>query len=437
MNTRQCTKFAHRLTQVLGAGTITRLGRTTGFTHRLREVTPHRMAIALLTSLSCHSTQTLADILRVFNALTDRSVRYKPFHNQLAKHAFPTFTWHLFDLLLDHLVLRVLAPLPGHALRRFDDILLQDGSSFAVVDALQDTFPGRFTTVSPAAVELHATMSLFHDQAIHVHLAPDADGERQCLPAPGDLHRTLILADRGYMDIDYCRHVHHAGGSFIVRFKTGVNPVVVRARVGGRERVSWRGKTLAAIRDRLRGTSADLLVRWTHDDPPLRLLLIWNRSMRAHMALVTNLPSEDFDLASVRELYRLRWQIELLFKEWKSYANLHAFRTANPCIAEGLIWASLAAALLKRFVAHVTELVVRGVEISTRNAAMAFRYKAPELFRAILHAHRIEHRFRDLVRYLAGNAQRAHPHRDRSKGRLATGLRPIGLSASGACLLKN
>ena len=234
MNTRQCTKFAHRLTQVLGAGTITRLGRTTGFTHRLREVTPHRMAIALLTSLSCHSTQTLADILRVFNALTDRSVRYKPCHNQLAKHAFPTFTWHLFDLLLDHLVLRVLAPLPGHALRRFDDILLQDGSSFAVVDALQDTFPGRFTTVSPAAVELYATMSLFHDQAIRVHLAPDADGERQFLPAPGDLRRTLILADRGYMDIDYCRHVHHAGGSFIVRFKTGVNPVVIRARVGGR-----------------------------------------------------------------------------------------------------------------------------------------------------------------------------------------------------------
>ena len=174
---------------------MTRLGRTTGFAHRLREVTPHRMAIALLTSLSCYSTQTLADIL------------------------------------------------------------LQDGSSFAVVDALKHTSPGRFTTVSPAAVELHATMSRFHDQASRVHLAPDADGERQFLPAPGDLRRTLILADRGYMDIAYCRHVHHAGGSFIVRFKTGVNPVVVRARVGGRERVSWRGKHLAAergLRSRLR-----------------------------------------------------------------------------------------------------------------------------------------------------------------------------------------
>jgi hypothetical protein len=437
MNRRQFTKFSRRLTLVLGEDGITRLGRTTGFTHRLREVTPHRMAIALLTSLSCYSTKTLADILRVFNALADRSVRYKPFHNQLAKPAFPTFTWQLFEHLLQHLVLRVLAPVPGHVLRGFDDILLQDGTSFAVVDALRDTFPGRFTKISPAAVELHATMSLFHDQAIRVHLTPDAAGERQFLPAPGDLRRKLLLADRGYMDVNYCRRVHHAGGAFIVRFQTKINPVVVRALVGGRERPSWGGRTLDTLRARLRARSADLQVRWRQDDPPFRLLLLWNRRRKEHLALVTNLPSEAFTCASVRDLYRLRWQIELLFKEWKSYANLHAFRTANPSIAEGLIWASLAAALLKRFVAHVTELVVRDVDISTRTAAMAFRYKATDLFKAVLQAHRVAHHFRDLVRYLAGNAQRAHPNRDRTTGRLATGLRPIGLSISGACLLKN
>ena len=437
MNRRQFTKFSRRLTRVLGEGGITRLGRTTGFTHRLRAVTPHRMAIALLTSLSCYSTKTLADILRVFNALADRSVQYKPFHTQLAKPAFPTFTWQLFEHLLQHLVVRVLAPVPGHARRGFDAILLQDGTSFAVVDALRDTFPGRFTKISPAAVELHATMSLFHDQAIRVHLTPDAAGERQFLPAPGDLRRKLLLADRGYMDVAYCRRVHHAGGSFIVRFQTKINPVVVRALVGGRERPSWGGRTLDTLRARLRGRSGDLLVRWKKTDPPFRLLLLWNRRRKEHLAFVTNLPSEAFTCASVRDLYRLRWQIELLFKEWKSYANLHAFRTANPSIAEGLIWASLAAALLKRFVAHVTELVVRDVDISTRNAAMAFRYKATDLFKAVLQAHRVTHRFRDLVRYLADNAQRAHPNRDRTKGRLATGLRPIRLSVSGAYLLKN
>ena len=30
-----------------------------------------------------------------------------------------------------------------------------------------------------------------------------------------------------------------------------------------------------------------------------------------------------FSLDLVGRLYRFRWQIELCFKEWKSYANLH------------------------------------------------------------------------------------------------------------------
>jgi hypothetical protein len=47
--------------------------------------------------------------------------------------------------------------------------------------------------------------------------------------------------------------------------------------------------------------------------------------------------------------YYLRWQVELLLKEWKSYANLRAFDTANPDIVEGLIWASIIAAALKGF----------------------------------------------------------------------------------------
>lgn len=49
----------------------------------------------------------------------------------------------------------------------------------------------------------------------------------------------------------------------------------------------------------------------------------------------------------VARLYRFRWQIELCIKEWKSYANLHQFDTANAHIAAGLIWTSLCAAALK------------------------------------------------------------------------------------------
>ena len=67
--------------------------------------------------------------------------------------------------------------------------------------------------------------------------------------------------------------------------------------------------------------------------------------------------------------YKWRWQVELLFKEWKSYANLHAFDTENPAIVEGLIWTAIAAAALKRFLAHMTQLLTE-VPMSTRKVAM-------------------------------------------------------------------
>ena len=85
--------------------------------------------------------------------------------------------------------------------------------------------------------------------------------------------------------------------------------------------------------------------------------------------LCTNLPRTPFSLDLVARLYRFRWQIELVFKDWKSYANLHKFDTANEHVAAGLIWASLCAAVLKRFLAHAAQLV-GGKPISTRRVAM-------------------------------------------------------------------
>jgi hypothetical protein len=113
-------------------------------------------------------------------------------------------------------------------------------------------------------------------------------------------------------------------------------------------------------------------------------------------------------------------------EEWKSYSNLHAFDTQNSAIVEGLIWAAIGAAALKRFLAHTTQ-VVAGVETSTRKVAMCALHFLPDLLRALISG--IENRFLDTfaraIDYLAGNARRAHPKRDRQRGRLPFALEPI------------
>ncbi|MEQ1899040.1 MAG: transposase [Vicinamibacterales bacterium] len=138
--------------------------------------------------------------------------------------------------------------------------------------------------------------------------------------------------------------------------------------------------------------------------------------------LCTNLPRTPFAVDVVARLYRFRWQIELCFKEWKSYANLHEFNTANPHIAEGLIWASLCAAVLKRFLALAAQRVGAGTPMSTRRVAMC----AHHILHALVTALRLGVGLRGALRrglaYLLANAQRAHPDRDRRTGRLRAGL---------------
>jgi hypothetical protein len=118
--------------------------------------------------------------------------------------------------------------------------------------------------------------------------------------------------------------------------------------------------------------------------------------------------------------------VELLFKEWKSYANLHAFNTKNPEIAEGLIWAAIIAAALKRFLAHVTQLAC-GVATSTRKVAMCAVHPLKLIVNALKTGCQAEilASLRKGVSYLAANALRAHPKRDRRSGRSQLGLDPI------------
>jgi IS4 transposase len=89
--------------------------------------------------------------------------------------------------------------------------------------------------------------------------------------------------------------------------------------------------------------------------PARRLYKKDKRNRDMFIDLHNNLGRDVFSADSVGQLYRLRWQVELFFKECKSPANLHAFDTEKDEIVEGLIWASLLCAVLKRGLTHAAE----------------------------------------------------------------------------------
>jgi len=411
------------LARALSDEEVNQLGRDTGQAIRLRTVTPHRLFLAVVSALASAHVESLADLLRAFNYQNGVQVAYKAFYNRLARIGFTTFMRGMFERLVERLSLQILTPEDRVAAARFKDIVIQDGSSFALKPQLGGAFPGRFTAFEPAAVEVHATYSGFGDEVRAVQVAPDAEAERQFLPDPATLTDRLLLADRGYPSVSYFEAVSAHGGAFIVRLSRSHDPWVRRAWVDGRRAPGASGKRLSRVIAEHPGSRMDLDIEYVRRSrvAGFRVGVRPGRD-QAMVRLCTNLPRTPFSGDLIARLYRFRWQIERCFKEWKSYANLHKFDTANAHIAEGLIWASLCAAVLKRFLAHAAQRVGGGTAMSTRRVAMCAYHILNELVTALLVGSGLLGACRRGLTYLLENARRANVQRDRRTGRLRAGL---------------
>jgi hypothetical protein len=427
--TAEAKAIGRKLIEVLGEAAVEKTARRCGFLRRRREIAPVALLVASISALGAGAAAWLADILRAFNAFTGKAVRYKPFHNQISKTKFPVFVHAILEQLLAKLTVPVLEGLPKNKLAQFEEVLIHDGTSFALKDALKKRWPGRFTKVTPAAVELHVTMSVLSDNPVAITLAPDKETERPFAPKAASLKDRLLLEDRGYEARDFFAAVQAAGGSFVVRGTKSIRPTIRIARDGKGKRVRrLEGKSLSWRL--LPRHDVDLEIDWKCNSGKIysgRLVVFYvvgKRNKKTYVYLHTNLPRATFSAPDVNVLYRLRWQVELLFKEWKSHANLHKFDTAKAPIAEGLIWASLLAATLKRAITHAAERAC-GAELSTQRAACSAKYFLDAILAALIECKQLLNNIRAAFAFLSRNALRAHPERDRKTGRLAPGLRHV------------
>ena len=429
MDHGQLSMVADKFQWVFSEALLNSCGKALQFCRRQRVITPFRLGLALTAPCASQRVETIADFHCGFTALFGTTVTSKAFYNQVAKPHWADCARTMAERLISDMTLQVLGCEKGRAFGEFRHILIQDASSLAMHDGLREVFPGRVKAIKPAAVERHTTMALLCDAPTTVVLPPDTTSEQAFLPEPPSLRDSLLLADRGYIDLHYLRRVQAEGGFFRIRAKAGMNPQVLEAfREDGKRLRSLRHKSLQTSYAKLpKRQRVALGVQWQLAGHPLclRLILSWNPRTKSFCYFLTNLPAKRYPLEGICRAYKWRWQVEFLFKEWKSYANRHAFDTTNPALVERWIWAAIAAAALKRFLAHMTQLLME-VPISTRKVAMCALHVLGDLVEALKHGD-VVGLYTALVAaitYLACHARRAHPERDRQTGRSQLGLEP-------------
>ena len=132
MNQQQFTTGNNKFKQALDEDTLNTLGKQLKFAYKLRKATPYRLALSLLSGFAEKKIETIADTHRAYNQLNDAAIQYKPYHNQLAKRAFPIFMRHIVHRLLEKLCHQSLSFPQDSPFSRFKKIMIHDGTAYSV-----------------------------------------------------------------------------------------------------------------------------------------------------------------------------------------------------------------------------------------------------------------------------------------------------------------
>jgi len=167
-------------------------------------------------------------------------------------------------------------------LKRFEQALLQVGSSFALHSDLAEIFPNRFKGHSPVGGECHMTMSQADAQPIKLGISADTASDRDYLPKAEQMTHKRLLADAGYVGLKYMADIERNNGFYLIRATKQINLRITRAlHSKGKEVKALAGLKLQELKQRreARTQVLDLDVQWQRHE--CSMILFWQKNMLA------------------------------------------------------------------------------------------------------------------------------------------------------------
>ena len=261
---------------------------------------------------------------------------------------------------------RSLAPL----LDRFTEVTVMDSTTLTLPDSMSERFPGCGGShgSGKAAVKYQVELDLRHGGLSHVEVeagrTADGGSVRQYAARP---EGSLRITDLGYFSVKVFAAMMAAGVHFLSRlhYKTTVRttdgvvvdlldwlrrqvgPIIDRSIFLGPEQmgcrlIAWRLPAEVANRRRHK-LRKETRAKYGREPSDERLKWCdWT-------ILVTSSPIVQITAEEAIVLYRARWQIELLFKRWKSQGLVAELSGATVARQMVRVWSRLLAAVVQHW----------------------------------------------------------------------------------------
>ena len=389
----------------------------TGFTERNREITGSSFVRGLVSAWQTNPQASLENLSQAIgNAGT-------PITRQGVAYRFDAKAVVFMKAMLEASLQEAVSAMPVSQglLSRFTSVDLVDSSIITLPNKLQNIWQGSGgygLNASVAALKLNVRLDVRSGALKTLDLSDGIQHDRRSVAHHQPMEAgSLQIADLGYFKLDDFEAIDQQGAYWLSRYKLGTKVYDGR----GTELIlsQWLPQQIGQTVDcpvRL-GASKQLPCRLVAERVPLAVVQQRHDRLRetarqnqttvsqhaldmAHWTIyVCNIPPDLLATCEVFILGRYRWQIELLFKLWKSDLQVHTWTSTNPHRILSEIYGKLIAAI----VTHWLLLVAcwHNPRRSFRAAIPTIRGLAWQFANSIFTSTLLKHAFHALVRALS------------------------------------
>ncbi len=274
------------------------------------------------------------------------SISRSSFWERLSRKRHLSFLEQIFSELVKQLTIPLLI---GDGILKqlcVTDICLIDSTTIRLPEWAAKFFPG---TGSSAAVKWHTCINVFSGCLLWNLITSGRTHDRKCFPDIMNFVGKLVIYDLGYWDYGLMQAIDNIGGFYLSRLRSDAVIIIKEIVQGALSKKCVGMSLLEACGRKNRGGIIEVYCDHVGKDSILRLRVIgfWNPIELRYHWYVTNLKVVS---SAIYSLYRLRWQIELMFKGCKQSLKLDDVTSGDKNIIMSLLFGSLIAQLVSQTV---------------------------------------------------------------------------------------
>lgn len=351
--------LSQELQQVFSSQTLKQIARQTGFvqrTSKYRAQDLSALCIGLGQDIASHSLNRLCGALE-----ENTGILMSPEGlNQRFNANAVTFLRTIFSKLIQAQFLST-TTIPHSFSEYFRRIRILDATTFQVSDMLSTVYPGSGGSGKASGVKVQLEYDLLSGQFLHVQVAPGKQNDVNYgkeIQSTVDL-QDLCIRDLGYFSLSDFDAIQQKGAYYLSRLKMNTkiyqkNADVMYFKNGVLKKNSeFFNIALEEIMSQIKpGELYEIPLAYVGRDYklPVRVVIYKltpeqkeqrlkdraykekkkrityserTKQLQEINVYITNIPSEYVPKECIHDLYSLRWQIEIIFKTWKSIFRLH------------------------------------------------------------------------------------------------------------------